>query len=62
MLRVQGVPEAQIDMVIGMMEKNPDLFKTIMKEIEEKIKSGMDQMQAAQTVMQKYQEDLKKLV
>ncbi len=62
MLRMQGVPEAQIDMVIGMMEKNPDLFKTIMKEIEEKIKGGMSQMDAAKMVMQKYQEDLKKLV
>ncbi|MES2023671.1 MAG: hypothetical protein V4439_03225 [Patescibacteria group bacterium] len=62
MLRMQGVPEAQIDMIIGMMEKNPELFKNIMKEIEEKIKGGMDKMQAAQMVMQKYQADLKKLV
>lgn len=62
MLRTQGVPEAQIDMVLTMMEKDPELFKKIAKEIEEKIKGGMDKMQASQQVMQKYQEELKKLV
>lgn len=62
MLRTQGVPEAQVDMVIAMMEKDPELFKKIAKEIEEKIKSGTDKMQAAQIVMQKYQDELKKLV
>ena len=29
MLKAQGVPEEQIDVVIKMMEKNPELFKTI---------------------------------
>lgn len=62
MLRTQGVPEAQIDMVINMMEKNPELFKTIAKEIEEKTKSGIDQKTASEQVMQKYQDELKKLV
>ena len=62
MLRTQGVPEAQIDMVITMMEKNPDLFKKIAEEIQSKIKSGMDQQTASMEVMAKYQEELKKLV
>jgi len=62
MLRTQGVPEAQIDMFIGMMEKNPELFKTIAKEIEEKVKGGMSQMDAGMQVMKKYEEELKKLV
>lgn len=62
MLRTQGVPEAQIDMVINMMEKNPELFKTIASEIQEKIKAGKDQNTASMEVMQKYQDELKKLV
>jgi hypothetical protein len=62
MLRLQGVPENQIDMVIGMMEKDPELFKKIAKEIEEKTKAGMDQKTAAMQIMQKYQDQLKKLV
>lgn len=62
MLRTQGVPEAQIEMFITMMEKNPELFKTIAKEIEEKIKGGMGQTEAGMEVMTKYESDLKKLI
>jgi hypothetical protein len=62
MLKAQGVPESQIDMVIKMMDKNPELFKTIASEIQAKVKSGMDQMQASMEVMSKYEAELKKLV
>lgn len=61
MLQKQGVPEAQIDMFLKMMEKNPELFKTIALEMQEKIKSGMDQMTAGMEVMKKHEEELKKL-
>ena len=61
MLRKQGVPEAQIDMAITMMEKNPELFKTIAEEIQEKIKKGVGQNTASMEVMQKYESELKKL-
>lgn len=62
MLRTQGVPEAQIDMVINMMEKNPELFKKIAEEIQAKVKGGMDQQAASMDVMKKYESELKKLV
>jgi hypothetical protein len=62
MLRTQGVPEAQIEMFIKMMEKNPELFKTIAEEIQVKIKSGLSQMDAGVEVMKKYEQELKKLV
>lgn len=62
MLRTQGVPEAQVDMIINMMEKDPELFKKITQEVQEKVKGGMDQMQAGMQVMEKYKEELKKLV
>lgn len=62
MLRTQGVPEAQIDMFITMMEKNPELFKNIATEIQEKVKGGMNQMDAGMVVMKKYETELKKLV
>jgi len=61
MLRTQGVPEAQIEMFITMIEKNPELFKTIASEIQEKVKSGMDQTQAGMEVMKKHEEELKKI-
>lgn len=61
MLRTQGVPEAQIDMFISMMEKNPELFKTIAEEVQVKIKGGMDQQTASMEVMKKHEQELKKL-
>ncbi|MEK7564046.1 MAG: hypothetical protein AAB510_00555 [Patescibacteria group bacterium] len=61
MLRTQGVPPEQIDMLIKMMEKDPELFKNMAHEIEEKIKGGMDKMQAGMLVMQKYESKLKEL-
>ncbi len=61
MLRTQGVPEAQIDMFIGMMEKNPELFQKIALEIQEKTKNGVDQMTASMEIMKKYETELKKL-
>ncbi|MBU0998993.1 hypothetical protein KKG24_01645 [Patescibacteria group bacterium] len=62
MLRTQGVPEAQIEMFITMIEKNPELFKTIAAEIQEKVKGGMNQKEAGMEVMKKYEGELKKLV
>lgn len=62
MLRTQGVPEAQIDMVIAMMEKDPELFKKIAEEIQVKIKAGADQQAAAMEVFKKYEKDIKALV
>lgn len=62
MLRTQGVPEAQIDMVIAMMEKDPELFKKIAEEIQAKIKSGSDQQASAMEVFKKYEKDIKALV
>ena len=61
MLKGQGVPEEQIDMVLNMMEKDPDLFKKIAEEVQAKIKSGQDQMSASMEVMRKYQKQIKKL-
>jgi hypothetical protein len=62
MLRTQGVPEAQIEMFINMMEKNPELFKTIASEIQDKVKGGMSQTDAGMMIMKKYEQELKKLV
>ena len=62
MLRTQGVPEAQINMFIQMMEKNPELFKTIASEIQDKVKGGMSQTDAGMEVMKKYEQELRKLI
>jgi len=61
MLRSQGVPADQIDMIIAMMEKDPELFKKIAEEIQAKVKAGADQNSAAMEVMKKYEKELKQL-
>jgi hypothetical protein len=62
MLRTQGVPEPQIDMFIKMIEKNPELFKVIASEIQEKVKGGMKETDAGVEVMKKYEKELRSLV
>jgi len=62
MLRTQGVPEAQIDMFISMMEKDPELFKKIAEETKAKMDAGQDQQSASMEVMRKYEKELKSLL
>lgn len=59
MLKSQGVPEAQIDQALELINKNPELFKKIAEEIQTKVKAGQDQMQASMEVMKKYEGELK---
>lgn len=59
--KMKDVPKEQREMIMDMIEKNPDFFQKIAVEIQEKIQGGQDQMAATMAVMQKYQEDLKKL-
>ena len=61
MLRTRGVPEAQIGMFVAMIEKNPELFKKIAEEVQEKVKGGVSQTSAAMELVKKYEEELKKL-
>lgn len=61
MMKAKGASDAQIEMVMKMMEKNPELFKKISTEIEAKVKSGQSEMSASMEVMRKYQSELQKL-
>jgi hypothetical protein len=56
--QMKGVPEAQQDMIIQAVEKNPKLFEDIAKEVEVLTKSGKDQMSATMEVMRKHQAEL----
>lgn len=55
------MPDSQIDMLVTMIEKNPELFKKIAAEAQEKMKSGMSQNDATMQVMKKYKQELKSL-
>ncbi|HEY4476648.1 MAG TPA: hypothetical protein VJB69_01575 [Candidatus Paceibacterota bacterium] len=62
LLKSQGFPEAQIELVLGAMKKNPELFKKIAGEVEKKVKDGMDKQAAAMAVMQAHQSELAQLM
>lgn len=59
--QMKDVPEDQKKALMGMMEKNPEFFETIAKEIEEETKKGTSQMVAGMKVMRKYQGKLQQL-
>jgi len=60
--QLKGVPEAEQEKIIEMVSKNPELFKKIALEVQEKVKGGKDQMAAMMEVMQKYQNELQGLM
>lgn len=62
MLKAKGVPEAQIDMIMTLMEKDPELFKTIAAETQALVKGGKNETLAGMEVMRKYQSRIRELM
>ena len=60
--KMKGLPQAQQDMIMEIMEKDPELFKKIGKEIEQKKKAGLSEEAATLQVMRTYQGELQKLL
>lgn len=61
--QMKGVPQADQEKVFTMLEKNPEIFEKIAKEVGEEVKrSGVDQMTATMKVVKKYEADLKGLM
>jgi hypothetical protein len=60
--KMKDVPEAQRDMLLGLLEKDPELLKKIGEEIERRKKGGESEMKAAMEVMKKYRTELAALL
>ncbi|NQV88372.1 MAG: hypothetical protein HQ402_02365 [Parcubacteria group bacterium] len=60
--KMKDVPQAEQDKMISLVSQNPELFKKIAMEVQEKMKSGKDQMTASMEVMQNHKEELSKIV
>lgn len=56
------LPERERALLLRAVDKNPDFFLNIAKEVEEKTKSGMDQQMAAMAVMSKHQDELRRML
>ncbi len=60
--QMKGVPKAQQDMMMSAVEKDPQFFENIAKEIEQKVKEGKSKTAASMEVMRKHQNELRKLM
>jgi len=57
--QMKDAPEDQKQMIMEMLEKDPQLFEKIAKEMQAELKSnGNNQMAAAAKVLPKYQKEL----
>ncbi len=57
--QMKNVPEDQKRMIMEMIEKDPQLFEKIAKEMQAELKSnGNNQMAAASKVLPKYQKEI----
>ena len=57
-----NLPPEQKEMVMKMVEDNPEFFENIAKEIEQEIKNGKSQLVAGMSVMRKYQSKLQEMM
>lgn len=55
------VPEAELDKLLGAMEKNPDFFKQMVASVQEKVGKGMSQEEAAKSFMEEQGEEARKV-
>jgi hypothetical protein len=60
--QMKGIPEDQQNMILEAFEKNPDFFKEMAAKIQQKIKEGKGQQQAAMEVMRENQERLREIM
>ncbi len=61
-LKKAGLPQAQQDMIIEAVLKNPEFFEKIAKEAKVLEKQGMNQQAAMMEVMRKHQGELQKIM
>lgn len=60
--QLKNVPEAQQEMILDMVERNPDFFENLAHELQEGLKSGKDQQTVAMEIMQKHKDELSKMM
>lgn len=60
--QLKDAPADQKELIMTLMEKDPELFEKISKEMQAEMKAGKTQMSAAMKVMPKYQKQLQALM
>ncbi|MEK7186800.1 MAG: hypothetical protein AAB690_00825 [Patescibacteria group bacterium] len=60
--KLKELPESQQEVIMALVEKNPELFKEIGEAIKRKTKAGMSENAATMQVMREYQGRIQKLM
>jgi hypothetical protein len=60
--KMKGVPEAEQEKILNLVESNPEFFTKIGEEVKQKMKEGKGEMEATMEVMRKHQGDLQKMM
>ena len=60
--QMKGLSAEQQDRILAAIDKDPEFFENIAKQIEQKIKEGKDKVSASMEVMRANQDKLRKLM
>lgn len=60
--KLKDIPPEDQEKLFALIEKNPELFQNIAKDIEQLMKNGKDQMAASMEAMRKYESELRGLI
>jgi hypothetical protein len=60
--QLKSAPPEQRELILTLLEKDPELFEKIAKEMQEEMKKGGTQMSVAMKVLPKYQTELHSLM
>ncbi len=60
--QLKGMPEAEVDRIVGIVGKHPEIFKKISDQIKAKVKAGRSEQAATMEVMRANQGELQKVL
>lgn len=60
--KLKGLPQNEQDKLLGMVERNPELFMRIVEETKEVIKEGKGEMDAVMEVLKNHEAEFKGLM
>ena len=61
-IKKMNLPKDKQDKIVDAIVKNPEFFKKMAEEMQSEMKNGLNQMQVAQKLAGKYQDEVKKIL
>ena len=61
-LKAKGMSEDQADMVVKLVNENPELFKQVTAEIQAEVAKGKNQMTAGMEVINRHKDEIAKIM